>query len=236
MLDLKTQKLLVIAPHPDDEVVGCAGFIKRIKDEGGKVYVLYLTVGDTKDFSKKGMSFAKDREKEIRSVARFLKFDDHHIAFKGNDYHLKLDILGQKKLMDMIERESPLALEKIKPTIVAFPSVRSYNQDHKIAASATHATLRPANNKDKHFVKMVLAYEEPADEWTLNANQTPNFFVKLKKKDLVAKTKAMNLYSSQSRTSYSTRSQQTLENLAHLRGSQSGTALAEAFYAHRIIT
>lgn len=236
MLDLKKQKLLVIAPHPDDEVVGCAGLIKRVKDAGGKVYVLYLTVGDTKDFSKKGISFAKDREKEIRSVARFLKFDDYHLAYNGNDFHLKLDILGQKKLMDMIERESPLALEKIKPTIVAFPSIRSYNQDHKIAASATHACLRPANNKDKHFVKTVLAYEEPADGWTLSVNQTPNFFVQLKKKDLVAKMKAMSLYSSQARTGYSTRSQQTLENLAHLRGSQSGATFAEAFVSYRVIT
>lgn len=235
MLDLKRQTLLVIAPHPDDEVVGCGGLIKRIKDEGGKVYVLYLTVGDTKDFSKKGMSFAKDREKEIRSVARFLKFDDYHLAFKGNDYHLKLDLLGQKKLMDMIERESPLALEKIRPTIVAFPSINSYNQDHRIAASATHASLRPANNSDKHFVKMVLAYEEPADLWTLDINETPNFFVKLKKEDLDTKIKAMNLYASQARTGYNTRSKETLQSLAYLRGSQSGEGIAEAFVSLRVI-
>ena len=50
MFDFKGQKLLVIAPHPDDEVIGCAGLIQKIKNGGGKVFVLFLTVGDTNDF------------------------------------------------------------------------------------------------------------------------------------------------------------------------------------------
>ena len=235
MLDLAKQKLLVIAPHPDDEVVGCGGLIKRIKDEGGKVYVLYLTVGDTKDFSKKGMSFGKEREREIESVARFLKFDDYHLAFKGNDYHLKLDILGQKRLMDMIERESSVALEKIKPTVVAFPSTRTYNQDHRIASFAAHAAIRPADGRVKHFVKLVLGYEEPSDSWTMQERMEPNFFIKLTEKSLDAKIKAMNLYRSQARIGYNTRSKQTLQSLAYLRGSQSGTKIAEAFVSYRVI-
>lgn len=235
MLDLKKQKLLVIAPHPDDEVVGCGGFIKRVKDAGGKVYVLFLTVGDTKDFSKKGISFGKEREKEIESVAKFLKYNDYDIAFNGNSYHLKLDRLGQKRLMDMIERESRVGLEKIKPTIVAFPLIRSYNQDHRIAAFATHAALRPADGRDKHFVKLVLGYEEPSDSWALQERLEPNFFIKLSKKDLDAKIEAMKLYKSQSRTGYNTRSMHALKNLAYLRGSQSGVKIAEAFVSYRIV-
>lgn len=235
MLDLKKQKLLVIAPHPDDEVVGCGGLIKKIKDEGGKVFVLFLTVGDTKEFSRKGMSFGKEREKEIESVASFLKVDDYHLAFKGNKYHLRLDILGQKKLMSMIERESKVAVEKIKPTIVAFPLIRSYNQDHRIAAIATHAALRPASRSNKHLVKIVLSYEQPADGWTLDANSEHNFFVKLSKKHLEAKVRAMRLYASQVRNGYNPRSQNALQSLAYLRGSQSGTKIAEAFLSYRIV-
>lgn len=235
MLDLKTQKLLVIAPHPDDEVVGCAGFIKKVKDAGGKVYVLFLTVGDTKDFSKKGVSFGKDREREIKAVAKFLRFDNYFLAFKGNNYHLKLDLLGQKQLMDVIERDNPLAIEKVKPTIIAFPSLFSYNQDHRIATLATHACLRPAPKKDKHFVPIVLSYEEPSDEWTFHNQKEPNFFVEIKEKDITAKQKAMQMYQSQNRTSNNPRSIQILKNLALLRGSQIGERYAEAFYVHRFV-
>ena len=122
-MELAKQTLLVIAPHPDDEILGCGGLIKKIKDAGGKVYVLFLTVGDTHDFSNKGLSTGKERQKEIEKVAKFLKFDDYYLAFGGNDHHLKLDLWGQKALMDMIERGSSVSLEKVKPTIVAFPFV-----------------------------------------------------------------------------------------------------------------
>ncbi len=235
MLDFRKQKLLVIAPHPDDEVVGCGGLIKRIKDEGGKVYVLFLTVGDTKDFSKKGISFGKEREKEIESVARFLKFNDYRIAFKGNNYHLKLDILGQKALMDVIERDCPVAIEIVKPTIVAFPSPFSYNQDHRIAAAAAHASLRSAPKDDKHFVPLVLSYEEPSDGWTFHSQPELNFFVELDEKDIIVKQKAMQLYASQDRINNNPRSIEILKNLSELRGSQIGAKQAEAFFAHRII-
>jgi len=44
-MNLNNEKLLVIAPHPDDEVLGCFGLIKKIKKNGGKVYVEFLTMG-----------------------------------------------------------------------------------------------------------------------------------------------------------------------------------------------
>lgn len=226
----------MIAPHPDDEVVGCGGFIKRIKDEGGKVYVLFLTVGDTKDFTKEGLSTSKQRQKEIQQVASFLHYDRHYLAFEGNQYHLKLDVLGQKRLMDVIERDCPVALERIKPTIVAFPSPFSYNQDHRIAAAATHACLRAAPKNTRYFVPIALSYEQAADGWTFHSQPEPNFFIELREKDMRVKQKAIELYASQNRINNNPRSKDVLRNLAQLRGALAGTKLAEAFFAHRIVT
>ncbi|MDO8658250.1 MAG: PIG-L family deacetylase [Candidatus Levybacteria bacterium] len=235
MFLLKNQTLLVIAPHPDDEVIGCGGLIKKIKDSGGKVYVLFLTVGDTKDFSKKGSSSMKKRKNEIDSVANYLQFDSYYLAFEGNDYHLKLDLVGQKKLMDIIERESPVSIEKVKPTIVAFPFPLSYNQDHRIAAFATHAALRTASKGDKHFVSNVLSYEQPADEWTLQSKNQPNFFVPLTNPQINAKIKALKLYKSQLRSFPNPRSIEAVKALAILRGSQSSHLFAESFTVYRTI-
>ena len=236
MLDLKgPQKLLVIAPHPDDEVIGCAGLIQKVKQNKGKVYVLFLTVGDTNDFSKTGSSSLTARKKEIENVSEFLEYDDYDIAFEGDDYHLKLDKLGQKKLMDVIERESKVSIEKIKPTIVVFPSASSYNQDHRIAALATHAALRPSNKESKHFVPTILKYEEAADLWSTEEKRSPDVLVSLSEAEINTKLKALRLYKSQDRPAPNTRSAKVLESLSILRGSQAGTQYAEGFISHRLI-
>jgi len=235
MTSLIKQRLLIIAPHPDDEVIGCAGLIQKVKNNGGKVFVLFLTVGDTKDFSKKGISSLNDRKKEIKKVSSFLKYDKYDIAFEGEKYHLKLDLLGQKKLMDMIEKKSSVAIEKIRPTIVAFPSFHSYNQDHRVAAYATHAALRPAKRDVKHFVPIVLGYEEAADFWNNGMQLVPNFFVPTSEKEINNKLKALRLYRSQLRNLPSPRSPEAIMALARLRGTQSGNSFSEGFSAHRIL-
>lgn len=232
-MNFKKQKLLVIAPHPDDEVIGCGGLIAKIKDAGGRVYVLFLTVGDSRDFTAKGLSTAQERKREIEQVAKFLKFDNYDIAFPGNEYHLKLDILGQKALMDSIEKESKVSIEKVKPTIVAFTSPQSYNQDHRIAALAAHASCRPAPLRAKHFVETVLSYEEAVDQWTLENNLAVNLFLPLGKTEIDTKVKSLKLYKSQLRPAPNLRSPQAMVTLAKLRGHQSGTNFAEAFVSYR---
>lgn len=234
MIDFKGQKLLIIAPHPDDEVIGCAGLIQKVKQAGGKVYILFLTVGDTKDFSKNGSSSLKERKKEIEKVSKFLKYDDYDILFEGNDFHLKLDKLGQKKLMDVIERESKVSFEKIKPSIVAFPSFHSYNQDHRVVAYAAHAALRPSDKKLKHFVPIVLGYEEAADLWNSGEQIIPNLFIQLNESEIANKSKVLRLYKSQHRNFPNPRSPEALKTLAKLRGTQSGNKFSEGFFIHRL--
>src|SRR3990170_7478769 len=146
--NLDRETLLIVAAHPDDEVLGCGGLISRIKEEGGKVFVLFLTNGTTEDFSAKGTSTQEEREKEIEEVVKFFKYEDYRIAFPGNKYHLKLDSLPQKDIMAEIER-GPISLEEVDPSIVAFPSLDDYNQDHRIVALAAFASCRPAPNINK---------------------------------------------------------------------------------------
>lgn len=223
----------MIAPHPDDEVLGCGGLIQQVKRQRGKVYVLFLTIGNTKDFSHKGSSSISEREKEIKRVASFLQFDDYDVGFTDDKYHLQLDAYGQKQVINLIERTSSVAIEKIRPTIVAFPSEYSYNQDHQIAARATISALRPAERTTKHFVPYVLGYEMAADAWSTTNERMPNFFLPLDKTMLALKLKAMNLYASQVRPSPNMRSIKTIESLARLRGALCASDFAEAFMLYR---
>ena len=57
-MKFEKERLLVIAPHPDDEVLGCFGLINEIKKNGGKVYVQILTLGG---YSKIGGGFTKKK-------------------------------------------------------------------------------------------------------------------------------------------------------------------------------
>lgn len=233
-MDLTQKKLLVIAPHPDDEVLGCGGLIQKVKRAGGKVYVLYLTVGDTQDFSKKGASSVSERRKEIEAVVRYLKIDEYDIGHVGM-HHLKLDVLGRLEVMSLVERKSKVAIEKVKPDIVAFPSLYSYNQDHQLTARATHTALRPAESETKHFVKTAIAYEVPADGWSMHHQIVPNVFMRLTREEIQTKTRAMELYVSQMRPFPNPRSLETIESLARLRGSHTSAEFAEGYVGYRII-
>ena len=158
MFSLLRQRLLIIAPHPDDEVLGCGGLIHRIKSSVGKVYVLFLTLGTTADYSKKGISTSSSRRKEIVKVMKFLDVDDYDIAFPGNKYHLKLDSLPSLEIIDMIEKKSKVSINKIRPTVIATTQITDYNQDHRAAAKSTIAVLRPAPHDRKLFIPFVLPY------------------------------------------------------------------------------
>ncbi len=231
----KDRTLLVVAPHPDDEIFGCGGLIRRVKEAGGKVFVLYLTVGTTKDFSKKGQSTIEERMKEIARVAKLMRFDGYKVAFPGNDYHLQLDAVPQKVLINEIERGEGISLEAIKPTTLAIPSAHDYNQDHRAANRAAITATRPVPGHYKHFVPTVLEYEFPYFTWTSEADKpTPNIFVSMDHKTLALKLKALSIYKSQMKVKNGPISVEGARTLAHMRGIHAGCDAAEAFLLRRM--
>ncbi len=236
MLNLKNQTLLLIAPHPDDEILGCGGLIKRIKEGGGKVYALFMTVGTTQDYAANGISTYDQRLKEIEKVSKFLGYEDYRIAFPGNDHHLRLDSIPQIDLISSIENTHKISLNRLRPTIIATPQPFDYNQDHRAVAEAVIAATRPAPDGYKSLQKTILGYEFSATaHWSIATPNNPNFFVELKDEDLSVKIKALKLYSSQIREGAHTRSTDAMKNLAYLRGAQVGVKAAEAFYSYRIL-
>lgn len=234
MKNLSDKKLLVIAPHPDDEIFGCGGLMYRIKQAGGKVYVLYLTVGTTQDFSRRKRSTMEERIKEIERVAAFMKIDGYRIAFPGNDFHLQLDSLPQKTLIHEIERGGSVSIEAIKPTTLAIPSSFDYNQDHRAANRAAITATRPVPSTFKYFVPTVLEYEFPYFSWTSEFDRPPpNVFVALDQKALKAKLDALKLYKSQLKVKDGPLSVHGARTLAFMRGIHAGAPAAEAFALRR---
>lgn len=234
-MNLENQTLLVVAPHPDDEILGCGGLISKIKQEGGNVYVLFMTVGDTKEYSQNGHSTKDERLREIEAAAKYLEYDDYAIAFEGNEYHLKLDAVPQKDIIEQIEAVSPVALNKIRPTIVATPYHEDYNQDHRSTTQAVFSASRPAPEESKPLQPLVLGFEcvSVADWWA--GPRTINTYLPLTDEELERKITALALYTSQIRTGFHARSLHSIKTLAYFRGLHIAMQAAEAFYSYRLV-
>lgn len=234
-MDLENKTLLIISPHPDDEILGCGGLIKKVKDSGGKVYVLYLTIGDTIEFTAhEAYSTQEQRLLEIQQVATFLKYDGWTVAFPGNQYHLKLDTLPQADIISAIENGPKVSIETVHPDIVATTQLSDYNQDHRAACTAAITACRPSPYNAKGKIKVVLGYEFTA---TVGSGFEPylerNFFLQLTEQDIEDKLAAMRLYDSQVREKAHTRSLENMRNLALLRGAMCGANYAEGFHCYR---
>ena len=219
--------MLVIAPHSDDDVLGCGGLISKIKKEGGKVFVLIFNLGFEKDDTKESQ---EKRKNEVKEAMNVLKVDGYHLVHDQPDNNRDLDAEPLHSLIEVIESTSSVSLEKITPTIVAIPTIFSHHQDHVHVHHACIAALRPINTP---ISNIVLSYEAPEhSRWSASGVFEPNLFVEI---DDVIENKiiAFNKYRSQIRPGG--RDDDSIRNQAKYRGQEVGKNLCEAFYVHRFI-
>ena len=228
LINFKNTRLLVIAPHADDEVLGCGGLISKIKSVGGKVFVLIFNVGSIEKYNNK--KFTDLRKKEAASAMKFLKVDRYDTIFDSPNDNRYLDAKPLHELISKIETESKVSLAKIKPTIVAIPSINSHHQDHIHIFKACIAALRPLN---KPIADVVISYEAPEhSRWSASGVFQPNLYIDIEKY-LARKISAFYKYKSQIRIGG--RDKHTIKNHAEYRGKEAGRKICEAYFVHRLI-
>ena len=211
---------LIIAPHPDDEVLGCGGTIARLSNEGYEIHVLIVTSAYTPDWSEE---FIENRKKEIVGAHKILGVNKTHFL---NYPTVKLDTIPKKELT---ERMSQIVLS-IKPDIVYIPCENDLHHDHRIVYEASLVALRPA----KHFVSDILSYEVLSEtEWGFNTFK-PNVYYDITK-TFEKKIEAMRCYKSELRRFPHPRSLEAIKALARKRGSEVRVQYAEAFHLIRRI-
>lgn len=235
LINLKNEKLLIIAPHADDEILGCYGLIKKIKNLGGKVYVQILTMGGYKKIGSSFITKEKWRQ-EFLKVCNRLKIDGQDIMFYEDNFYY-LDEIPRRNLIDYFETKSSISLFKIKPTIVALPTIFSSHQDHTQAYKAVISALRIQPQKKFNSPKLIISYESPEyyfwSPYIEFGKFSPNFFLKLTETDIKNKINVMRIY--QSQVTKGKRDGKKIKALATMRGSEAGVAFAEAFNVHRMI-
>lgn len=230
---LSEQRLLVIAPHADDEVIGCGGLMAKMKDLGGEVFVQVLTVGDLDHYDgRDGHTAGYTRAEELAAAMNVIGVDDWEILIEDSDWHLRLDRMPRRDLINLFERESRLAIDKLRPTMIAIPAP-SYNQDHEAVYKAAITAARPHLASLKPFQRLILVADSPQLAWNTQAFK-PNFYVDITQY-LPTKLEAFAKHESQQRPSPHNGSLETLRLLAEMRGREISVDAAEAYECMRLV-
>lgn len=224
--------VLVVAAHPDDEVLGCGGTIARHSAEGDTVNVLIVAEGFTSRMSVRDSNLSASDLNVLRECA--YKASDilgvsrlDFLALPDN----RLDSMDRLVLIKYIE--SHLAL--VKPNRVYFHHSGDVNIDHRLIHEAVVTSCRPIPQQQ---VRELLSFEVASStEWQPPGSSIPfqpNWFVNISSYWHLKK-KALEVYSTEMRDWPHARSLDSLYHLAHWRGAQVGVDAAEAFCLHRNI-
>jgi len=218
-------KILVIAAHPDDEVLGCGGTIARLAHEGHQIYIAILGEGITSRYARRDQadqSQLKALHARSKRVAEFLGAKDLFV------YNLPDNCFDTVSLLDIVKIIEEL-VEQISPQVIYTQHGGDLNVDHAMVYRATLTATRPMPGKP---VKAVYAYEiASSTEWAFQKFSPvfhPNVFIDISD-TLELKLQAMQLYESEARSFPHPRSTEALRGIARRWGSVVGLEAAEAF-------
>lgn len=217
--------VLVVAAHPDDEVLGCGATIAKLAREGANVHIAILGEGITSrhaDPADADPAELEDLHRHAREAAKLL-------GAKGISlHHLPDNRFDTVPLLEVVKTVEALAT-KHKPEIIYTHHGGDLNIDHQITFRAVLTATRSFPGQS---VREVLSFEvSSSTDWTFHKMEPvfrPNVFVDVTSM-LELKLHAMERYESETREFPHPRSRQALEAIARRWGSVAGFAAAEAF-------
>jgi N-acetylglucosamine malate deacetylase 1 len=218
-------RVLVVAPHPDDEVLGCGGVIARHADHGDEVYVVVVTRGIPELFSPELVQQAREELRQAHAI----------LGVKGSiflDFPApRTDTIPRHTVSDAIGG----VLRELRPHTMYVPHFGDMHFEHGLTYECCLVAARPIGD---YTVHRILAYETLSEtEWgppVAGAAFQPTVFVNIEPY-LTKKLAAMACFKSQVQPEPHPRSLTNLESLARLRGSVVSVKAAEAFMLVREI-
>ena len=223
-------KVLVVAAHPDDEVLGCGGAIAKHTQQGDIVHVLIMAEGAT------SRTLQRDRDKvenELSALAVAAQQASDILGVQSLKLHdfpdNRMDSCDLLDVIKVIENK----ISKYQPDIIYTHHGGDVNIDHSLIHKAVVTATRPI---PEQIVKTLLFFEiASSTEWQTPGSAlpfTPNWFVDISE-TLNLKIKALTAYESEMHLFPHARSLTALENLARWRGANVGVEAAEAFVLGR---
>lgn len=214
-----TTRTLVVAPHPDDEVLGAGGTLLRRKAQGGKTAWLLMTCIDTEHGWDQ--SQIESKTLQIAAIAKHFEFD---AVYELNFPTTHLDSIP----MHLIVEKVAAVVKSFEPTEVLVPHGSDVHTDHQVTFDAISTSTKWFRYPS---IERVLAYETLSEtEFGLDYSNVfrPNVFIDISA-HLDAKLAALQIYSAELAPFPFPRSPEAVKALAMVRGSAAGFQAAEAF-------
>ena len=224
-------RILVVAAHPDDEVLGCGGTVVRLTREGHQAHGMILGEGVSSRYPQRSMAnqrVLKKLELDAKAVGELLGF--RSTTFE----HLPDNRFDELPLLEIVKRVER-CLERVKPHVVFTHHPGDLNVDHRTAFQAVLTATRPVHGCR---VREIYTFEVPSStEWAFQQFQPifkPNVFVDVSS-TIRFKIKGMKRYHGEARPFPHPRSPETLLAISQRWGSVVGCPYAEAFELVRSI-
>ena len=209
-------KILIFAPHPDDETLGCGGTILKNLKKKNKIGLVLFTKISEKKFSKKAVY---KRNVEINKMLKKYKFH----FFKNFEFeNSELDKVSDLKLISEIK----LVLDKFKPNILYIPFIGDVHSDHSKISRCSLSCIKSF----RHSYLNEAYFYETLSETNFNflKNFNANTFEDISN-FLMQKIQIMKIYKTEIKNHPFPRSIESIKSLAILRGSQANFKYAEGF-------
>ena len=211
------KKILVISPHPDDEILGCGGVLSLLKSK--KKYWAIITEMSKKDgYSNYQI---KQRKKEIKKISYNLKFK-------------KIFLLGfraasiQKDSLNLLIKKLSELIKSVKPDTIFAPYLHDSHSDHFFTTYSLNHILKSFRYP---FISKCYLYETLSETNLISVKKkrfTPNAYFNIST-TLNKKIQLMKIYKSEIQKHPFPRSVEAIKSLAIIRGSESGYKYAEAY-------
>jgi LmbE family N-acetylglucosaminyl deacetylase len=213
-----SDRILVVAAHPDDELLGCGGTIALHTRAGDNVTTVIACEGESLRYGKG----AVDQELHIKSAARTLGVEDTRLLGFPDQ---KLDTLNLVEIITPLEE----VVGEVRPKIVYCQHGGDINRDHQLLFSALLVATRPT----EECIQSIYAFDTASStEWAYPRTFIPDTWVDISA-TLQIKLEAMACYKSETRDYPHPRSLQALEYKAKAWGNQSCLEAAEVFMTVR---
>ena len=229
-LTVLKQNVLVIAAHPDDEVLGCGGTIAKHVALGATVDVVILAEGIT---ARSEIRSREGSKKELSELTKIAQAANDILGVNSLTLHNfadnRMDSIDRLEVIKFVEK----LIDKFKPSVIYTHHSGDVNIDHRIIHEAVITACRPIPD---HSVKQLLFFEVASStEWQPAVSApyfAPNWFVDISD-FLVLKLKALEVYNTEMREYPHSWSIKALEYLARWRGATVGVQAAESFILGR---
>lgn len=209
-----SKKVLVIAPHPDDETLGCGGTLLKHSHNGDEINWLICTT------MEKTHPYFEIREQELKNVALMYHFKDVH------NLKLKTTHVDEYSMNELIQSISEV-INKVQPNILYLPFHHDVHSDHRKIFEAAYSCTKTFRYPfiEKIYMMEILSETEfaPSPE-----SFTPNVFVNITEY-MDKKIEIMKLFESEIHPHPFPRSIENIKALATLRGATAGCKYAESF-------